>query len=86
MSSAEKELQKTQRIDSAHVLRFLRSVQRINILSIPQLWVRRLRPFYSEKQIVQAVRLCVPHKNEEITILVPTRSVWFSSTTSAPVT
>ena len=55
MSSAEKELQKTQRIDSAHVLRFLRSVQRINILSIPQLWVRRLRPFYSEKQIVQAV-------------------------------
>ena len=26
------------------------------------------------------------HKNEEITILVPTRSVWFSSTTSAPVT
>ena len=56
MSSAEKELQKTQRIDSAHVLWFLRSVQRINILSIPQLWVRRLRPFYSEKQIVQAVR------------------------------
>ena len=37
MSSAEKESQKTQRIDSAHVLRFLRSVQRINILSIPQL-------------------------------------------------
>ena len=55
MSSAEKESQKTQRIDSAHVLRFLRSVQRINILSIPQLWARRLRPFYSENQIVQAV-------------------------------
>ena len=38
MSSAEKELQKTQRIDSAHVLRFLCSIQRINILSIPQLF------------------------------------------------
>ena len=51
MSSAEKESQKTQRIDSAHVLRFLRSLQRINILSIPQLWARRLRP--RENQIVQ---------------------------------
>ena len=51
MSSAEKELQKTQRIDSAHVLRFLRSVQRINILSIPQLWVRRLDLFIAKSRL-----------------------------------